>query len=194
MIQKLLLQELYTDRGKSMMEIANHLGCSANAVDYWMRKHKIPKRTISDAVYIKNNPDGDPFVIPTIKTLDQAELYGLGIGLYWGEGTKANKWAVRLGNTDPELLKAFKRFLVELFEIDPIDLRYGLQIFTDINQEGALNYWYSQLEATPEQFYKVHVTISGSLGTYRHKSQYGVVTLYYHNKKLRDILVGMLPR
>ncbi len=194
MIQKSILQELYGEDGKSMAEIASRLGCSANTVDYWMRIHKIPKRSISDAIYMKHNPDGDPFIMPKIQTMQQAELYGLGIGLYWGEGTKANKYAVRLGNTDPELLKMFKRFLVELFGINPQDLRYSLQIFTDIDQKEALRYWYEQLEAIPSQFYKVHVTISGSIGTYRKKSQYGVVTIYYHNKKLRDILVKMLPR
>jgi hypothetical protein len=44
------------------------------------------------------------------------------------------------------------------------------------------------------QFMRPTVTISGSIGIYRRKSQYGVVTVMYHNIKLRDVLVGMLPR
>jgi len=151
------------------------------------------RRTISDAIYQKHNPNGDPFAIKPIKTKADAELFGMGLGLYWGEGTKASKYAVALGNTDPELLKTFIRYLVSLFAVEQDRLKFGLQIFTDINPNEALAYWCEKLDAKPSQFYKIHVTISGSLGTYRKKSRYGVVTVYFHNKKLRDILVSMLP-
>jgi hypothetical protein len=118
----------------------------------------------------------------------------VGIGLYWGEGNKANKYAVRLGNTDPELIKVFMKFLVEIFDVKVNDMRFQLQTFTDIDTETALHYWTKVLKVDKSQFYKVHVTISGSIGTYKKRSKYGVVTVYYHNKKLRDILVEMLPR
>jgi hypothetical protein len=87
----------------------------------------------------------------------------------------------------------FMRFLIELFGVDKDDLRFSLQIFSDIDPEEALMYWTHELGADRSQFYKPTVTISGSLGTYR-RSLYGVVTINYLNKKLRDILVGMLPR
>lgn len=111
-----------------------------------------------------------------------------------GEGTKASNSSVRLGNTDPELLKEFMRFLTEICGVPKEKLRFGLQLFTDINSEAALAYWTQQLEVKPSQFYKITVTISGSLGTYRKKSMYGVATIYYHNKRLRDILVNFLPK
>lgn len=176
------------------MEISHKLGCSHNQVVYWMQKHKIARRSISDAIYQQHNPNGDPFHVVFINTLEKAKLYGLGIGLYWGEGTKANKYAVRLGNTDAELLNVFMKFLIELFGVERKDMRFQLQTFTDIDTSEALEYWTRSLSVDKSQFYKVHVTISGSLGTYRKKSKYGVVTVYYHNKHLRDILVEMLPR
>lgn len=194
MIENAVLQRLYTQNKLSMMEIAAVLDCSHHQVVYWMKKYEITRRSISEAVYQKHNPNGDPFTIQPIDTVEKAKLYGIGIGLYWGEGTKANKYAVRLGNTDPELLNTFIRFLIELFDIDKEDLRFGLQIFTDIKQDAALEYWSTALGIHQSQFYKVHVTISGSIGNYRKKSRYGVVTVYYHNKRLRDILVEMLPR
>jgi hypothetical protein len=117
----------------------------------------------------------------------------MGLGLYWGEGTKANKYSIRIGNADPALLRVFTRFLIELFGVSKADMRFSLQIFTDINPQEALEYWTKELAVNPSQFYKIIVTISGSLGTYRKKSPYGVVTLYYNNKKLRDIIMGMLP-
>jgi hypothetical protein len=177
-----------------MMEISNELGCSHNQVAYWMNKHKIERRSISDAIYQQHNPNGDPFCLQVIDTAEKAELYGLGIGLYWGEGNKANKFAVRLGNTDAALLNSFMRFLIEIYNVKREDMRFQLQTFTDIDTETAFNYWTNALSVDRSQFYKVHVTISGSIGTYRNKSKYGVVTVYYHNKRLRDILVEMLPR
>lgn len=192
-IAKDKLKLLYISNGSSMQEIAVELECSVHKVVYWMDRHQIRRRTISEAIYQKHNPNGDPFVVKPIVTMADAELLGMGIGLYWGEGTKANKHSVRLGNTDPALLRKFMEFLIELFGVSKQDMKFGLQIFTDINPEEALAFWTRALEVSPSQFYKIHVTISGSLGTYKRKSSYGVVTVYFHNKKLRDILVGMLP-
>lgn len=191
-MDKLLLTDLYIHQKLSVSQIALKLNCSQNRVDYWLKKYGIPKRTISDAIYTLKHPAGDPFVIVPIDTIEKAQLFGLGIGLYWGEGTKASKHAVRLGNSDPNLIKTFMRFLEILYEVPREDLKFGLQLFTDCNIEEGMKYWLTQLGVKRSQFYKVHVTISGSIGTYRKKSQHGVVTLYYHNSHLRDILVNHL--
>lgn len=176
-----------------MQEIADELQCSVNRVVYWMRRHGIKRRTWSEATYRKRNPDGDPFKLKLPKTMQEAKLYGLGVGLYWGEGTKSNKHSIRLGNTDPKLLLAFIDFLETFFEIKREDLKFELQIFTDIDKNEALDYWINRLGLSSDQFGKPVVTISGSIGTYRKKSQYGVVTVVYHNIKARDHLIGMLP-
>ncbi len=176
-----------------MKEVADLLGCSLHKVKYWMEGHNINIRSISEAVYLKNNPDGDPFRIQLPINLEEAKLFGLGMGLFWGEGTKANKDSVRLGNTDPKLIRRFMDFLIKFFNIQKSDLKFGLQLFTDISKKEALDFWKKYLKIEDNQFYKVIVTKSRSLGTYRKKSKYGVLTVYYHNKKLRDILVRMLP-
>jgi hypothetical protein len=191
MIEKKILSKYYVDEKSSMSEIATRLNCSVNKVVYWMDVYDIKRRSISEAIYQKHNPNGDPFKVKPIHTQSDAQLLGLGIGLYWGEGTKSNKHSIRLGNTDPALLNVFIRFLTNLFAVKRDDLRFGLQIFTDINPQEALQYWTQSLNVKPSQFYKIIVTISGSLGTYRKKSLYGVVTVHYHNKMLRDIIVGM---
>ena len=106
-INKDALSKYYLEEKKSVCEIARILGKSETGINYWMNKYKIKKRTISDAVYIKNNPKGDPFKIKTPNNLYLAELKGLGLGLYWGEGNKANKNSVKIANTDSELIKKF---------------------------------------------------------------------------------------
>lgn len=100
----------------------------------------------------------------------------MGIGLYWGEGNKANKYSVRLGNTDPELINIFIKFLVELFGVDKEKLKFGLQLFSDTDPENTLAFWTQFLGVKPSQFYKITVTISGSIGTYRHKNTNGVLS------------------
>lgn len=194
MIAKTKLEELYLNKKLSMMETSKLLGCSPHRVVYWMDRHNIARRSISEAVYQRSNPNGDPFGFKKPETTKKYMLMGLGLGLYWGEGTKSSKHAVRLGNTDPELLKMFMSFLILIFQVDKDALRFGLQVFTDIDTEEALEYWTRKLDVSREQFYKPTVTISGSIGTYRVKSKYGVVTLHFNNKKLRDIIVELLPR
>ena len=118
----------------------------------------------------------------------------MGIGLYWGEGTKANKNTVRLGNSDPIILRTFIKFLITFFRIDKKDLRFHLHTFTDANLQEVKNYWKKELKIKDKQFYKPTVTITGKLGNYRKKSEYGVLTVYYANTKLRNILIGLLPK
>ena len=194
MIEKEVLEKLYFKDGKSMKDIAKQLGCSQHKVEYWMQKHILKIRTISDAVYLKNNPNGDPFKFVPPKNAKETELFGLGLGLYWGEGTKADKGAVRLGNSDFMLIEKFIEFLVEIFSIRHSDLKFGLQLFNDVSTVEALDFWRKKLKIDKSQFYKTVITKSRAKGTYRKKSKYGVLTVYYHNRKLRDLLVGMLPR
>ncbi len=186
------LSKIYLS-GLSMADIARLNKVSVHKVVYWMDQYKIIRRTRSEATYVKKHPNGDPFKFNPPNSLARAKLLGIGLGLYWGEGTKANKTSIRLGNTDPGVIKTFVDFLVKIFSINRSDLKFGLQIFTDIDEKEALSYWLAQLGVERKQFYKTTITISGSLGTYRHKCKYGVVTVHYHNKKLRDILIALLP-
>ena len=184
---------MYVGQKKSVSEIAKIFGCSENRINYWLAKEGIKKRSISEAIYIKHNPNGDPFRFILPKNVDEAVLFGMGLGLYWGEGTKANKTCVRLGNSDAALLNVFIDFLIKFFHIKKEDLRFHLHVFTDIDLNEAYGYWIKKLKIKKEQFYKPIITKTGKLGTYRKKSKYGVVTVYYSNKKLRDLLIGNLP-
>jgi hypothetical protein len=184
------LTNLYLKDRRSVAEIANIKSCSQNKVNYWLIKHQIKKRSIADAVYIKHNPNGDPFLVSKPTTRESAVLYGVGLGLYWGEGTKSSVHSVRLGNTDPKLIKTFILFLEKFYSIDRKKLRFGLQIFSDINPAQAVRFWKNELGVETSQFYKPLVSVIRKPGTYKKKSEYGVVTIYFNNKKMRDLLCG----
>lgn len=190
------LEDLYIKKRLSVFEISKLFKCSAHKINYWIHKFDIPKRSIADAIYIKNNPNGDPFSIKKIKTIEDAILWGLGVGLYWGEGNKKSKDSVRLGNTDPALIRKFLEFMVKILGVNKNKIRFGLQIFSDMSKSEVMKFWLGQLKkfnVKKEQFYKVIITPARSLGTYREKSKYGVLTIYFANTKLKKILYNMLP-
>lgn len=180
----------YLEQKKSVAEIAQTYGCSEHKVNYWLDKHGISKRSISEAIYAKRNPHGDPFLFRGPRNKRDAFLYGLGVGLYWGEGNKKNKLSVRLGNTDPLLIKKFIQFMTEVYLIETSKLRFWLQIFGDMSEKETLNFWIKTLNISRNQFSKTTVTPSGGVGTCREKTTHGVLSVYFHNKKLRDSIVG----
>lgn len=186
------LRSLYLDYKQSAKEVSATLLCSENKVNYWLKKYGIPKRSVSEAIYVKANPEGDPFSLQKPRNTEEAFLYGLGIGLYWGEGTKANKHTIRLGNTDPRLIKKFIEFLKKVYRIDQHKLKFGLQIFSDMSPKKAQEFWMKKLNANEKQFQKVVVTPTRGVGNYRNKTKHGVLTAYFNNKKLRDIIVGTI--
>lgn len=193
-IPRAILVRWYREKGKSMPEVARILQCSPHKVKYWLEKYEIPRRRYSEALYLKNNPDGDPFQFVSPRSIEEAKLFGLGLGLYWGEGTKASKNSIRLGNTDPLLIKKFIEFLVRIFHVRKEDMRFSLQVFSDMSPDVAMDFWVKHLKIKRGQFYKTTVTRSGSIGTYRKKSQYGVLTLYYQNSHLRKLIGDLLPK
>jgi hypothetical protein len=193
MLARKELLRLYVVKGLSVSAIAKRIGCSQHKVNYWLAKSGIPKRSISDALYKRWNPKGDPFSIRQPQSIQEAILYGIGIGLYWGEGTKASKTSVRLGNSNPALIRTFVTFLVRFYRIDSRRLRFGLQVFGDMRPETALRYWMKYLRVPRSQFYpSIVVTPHRGIGNYRQKTKYGVVTIYFNNRKLRDILCNAI--
>ena len=189
-ISKQTISDLYLKNGKSMKEIAEILHISLHKVTYWMGKYKILRRSKSDATYIKRNPDGDPFLFHPPQTVTEGILVGLGLGIYWGEGTKASSDSVRVGNTDPDLLRVFIRYLEKIYGIKREKIHFGLQIFSDTSPNEAVLFWSKKLNIKKTQFQKtIVVTPSRGRGTYKKKMKYGVLTVYVHNKKLRNALI-----
>lgn len=194
MIAKKTLEYMYISNNLSMNQIANNLGVSLSTVDWWMRKHEIRRRSRSGANYVLYNPDGDPFKINALNTPYLNQLYGVGIGLYWGEGNKANKNSVRIGNTDSKMILKFIEFLTKIYSIDTTKLRFSIQTFDDTSIQEVEEYWQYALGFDNTYFTKTTVSKSGLFGNYTKKSKYGVLTLNFHNTKLRNILVDALPK
>ena len=189
---KELLTDLYLTQSLSAKIISGKLDCSENKINYYLKKYGIPKRTISEAIYTKHNPKGDPFRFKNIVKPEDHFLFGLGLGLYWGEGNKKNKNAVRLGNTDPELIASFIQFLERIYEVDRKKLHFSLQVFSTMNPEQALSFWARKLKVSSKQFYKIVITPPRGKGTYGKKIEHGVLTVHFNNTKLRNIIMAKI--
>lgn len=192
-----MLRKLYFQDGLSVPQIAKRLACSQHRVNHWIARHGLRKRSISDALYRRHNPNGDPFSVRSPSTIEAALLFGLGLGLYWGEGNKKNPSSIRLGNTDPLLINKFVLFLRDMLGVSTQKLRFGLQIFSDMDVARARSFWLRNLanfRISKNQFQSPVVTPARSLGTYRQKTQWGVLTVYCSNIKLKRILDEILAK
>lgn len=179
-------------KGLSSLEISKKIGFSESKINYWLKKLKIAKRSISEAIYLKNNPNGDPFKIKKSLTPQEYKLLGMGLGLYWGEGSKKGVYNVRLSNTDPKLIKKFLEFLIKICQINQDKLKFWLQIFNDADPQKALSFWCRELNIKPDKFFKITITPSRGSGTYKNKYRFGVLTVYFGNIKLKNQLLSML--
>jgi len=177
------LQKLYVG-GKSMAEISLLLHFSLHTVVYWMQKYGIKRRNHSEATYLKENPHGDPFVIKKSLTSDDTLLFGLGMGIYLGEGNKVEKNSLRVSNTNPLILRLFLRFLFTICRFDKKRLSASIVCFNDTDPNTARAYWSGQLQISPAKFGKITQIPPQGKGTYKRKSKYGVCTVQANNMKL----------
>ena len=172
-ITKDLLASLYLS-GLSMMDIAQKYNVSHHIIAYHMEKFGIKRRSINDALYKKHNPKGDPFKIKLPASASEAKLFGLGLGIYWGEGNKADKYSVRIGTTDPEMILIFRQFMKTFCGIAPEKFKYSLMCFKDTKPVDAKNYWIKILHLQNHQIGKVTNLKPLGKGRYKKVSQYQV--------------------
>lgn len=193
LLTKQTLIKLYS-KGMSLTGISNHLHCSIHKVTYWMRKYGIPRRSRSDAVYIQANPQGNPFHIHYPQTPSKYVLYGLGLGIYWGEGTKGINYPVRVTNSDPCIIRTFRMFLLSICHVDLTRIRYSIVAFNDSNIHTVQSYWSKQLKISPDKFGKIVQIPTQGKGTYRKKSQFGVCSITVGNTKLKIWIMDELKK
>ncbi len=151
-----------------------------------MQKYQIARRSRSDAAYIQANPTGDPFKIKTTLSLEESKLFGIGLGIYWGEGEKVSKHYVRVANTDSKLIKTFRKFLRDICQLEERKISYSIICFNDSNINKVKTYWSNQLSVFPEKFGKIVQIPTQGKGTYKRKSEFGVCTITASNMKLKS--------
>lgn len=182
------------ESGCSAKEVAKEMGFSENKVNYWLNKLGIKKRSISDAIYLKANRDGDPFKVDLNVEINNPILYGLGVGLYSGEGEKVSRHHVRVANGDFRVILSFRRFLREVCKLREEKIRYSIVCFNDSNTAEVERYWLKKLELKGKVFGKIVQVPSQGRGTYRRKSVNGVCTITVSNVKLKSWIMEQINK
>lgn len=191
-MNKEILENFYLTKKLSVSQVAKKFSCSENKINYWLARYKIKKRTISEAIYQYKNPKGDPFSFKYPRSSSEIFLFGLGLGLFWGEGSKRSTHSLRLSNSDPVLVRKFIDFLVSIYNIDRKKLRFQLQIYDDLDLNKSVNFWAKILSVKKSQFFKTTILERRGNGTYLTKMKHGVVILYFSNIKLRNLICSQI--
>jgi len=80
-----------------------------------------------------------------IQKLSKRELWLIGIALYWAEGAKQRgthiSERVRLGNSDPNLILIFLKWLKEICSVTDEEICVRLYIHRTGDEKRALKYW-----------------------------------------------------
>ncbi|MGW3394010.1 hypothetical protein [Streptomyces hydrogenans] len=157
-------------QGMTYDQIQVELGCSKSSISLWVRDLPKPecKRTPEEASEIARRGweatlrrreeerqavkraahDG-------IGALSERELFLLGVGLYWAEGTKdkphARRERVVFVNSDPGMVRVFTAWL-DLLGV-PVERRtYSLMIHETADVPAAELYWAGLLDVDPTRF------------------------------------------
>lgn len=102
-------------------------------------------------------------------------MLGLGLGLYWGEGAKNRN--TELSNSDPGILKIFKKWLSDFFPLDYNDLAVNVQHYNPELDEQIIEYWSQELDITKFNFNKSLFNISQSSKKKRKTLPYGTARI-----------------
>lgn len=145
-------------QGMTYDQIQVELGCSKSSISLWVRDLPKPApRTREEASAIAKR--GWEVILQRreqerrevkcaaqdkIGSLSQRELFLLGVGLYWAEGTKdkphARRERVAFVNSDPGMIQVFLAWLA-LMDIAPTRLRFHVMIHESADVSSAERYW-----------------------------------------------------
>ncbi|GAB1336075.1 hypothetical protein ACE1SV_26650 [Streptomyces sp. E-15] len=159
-------------RGWTYDGIEAELGCSRSSVSLWVRDLPRPehRRTPGQAAAIARKGWEERLRVRdeerrrakedarrSIGELSPRELFLVGVGLYWAEGSKDKPYDRRENvvfvNSDPAMITVFLAWL-DLLQVERERLRFGLMIHENADVRGAERYWAGLVGADASAFYK----------------------------------------
>ncbi|MGC5563949.1 hypothetical protein ACPYPG_14035 [Streptomyces sp. FR-108] len=159
-------------QGWTYDRIQAELGCSKSSISLWVRDLPKPEprytpdghRALMNAgltqLRAAQNREREATkqaAASNIGRLSDRELFVLGIGLYWAEGTKDKPYDrrenVTFVNSDPGMIKVFLRWL-DLLGVERHRLRFHVMIHETADAAAAEQYWANLVDAAPNMFNK----------------------------------------
>ncbi|MGK5547869.1 hypothetical protein ACSNOH_24470 [Streptomyces sp. URMC 127] len=144
--------------GRTYDEIVAELGVSKSSVSLWVRDLPRPERRAREHCRVMAEARWAPIrearelerretkriAAQEIGTLSDRELFLVGVGLYWAEGTKSKPHRpsdrVTFVNSDPGMVSFYLAWL-RLLGVDESRLRFHVMIHESADIAGAERFW-----------------------------------------------------
>ncbi len=180
---------LYRNENLSVMHIAGIFSVSWYQIEKILRKNKISKRSIPDAITSHNiTKYGLKKFLPRKYLSQKDELLKVaGVMLYSGEGTK-RRGTVALSNSNPDIIKVFMKFLHRICGVQKDRIHATIHMYEDHTYSELIKFWSGVTQIPYTQFYKPYLHIRKK-GTYRSLSKYGTISIQYSDKKLHTLIL-----
>lgn len=183
-----LVKKLYYEDGLDMKSIAVKLHVSIDAVCYFMRRHKLKRRTPSQSNRINFLKKELSFNIRTSLNNDQKILKTIGTILYLCEGYKTEKSSgIDFANSDVETIVVFMRFLREICGVTEKRLRVLLYCYANQDSNELVHFWSEKTNIPKEQFSKPYIRHKYEIAKLD-KMPYGLVHIRYADKRLLAVI------
>ncbi|MBU1255434.1 hypothetical protein KKE74_01450 [Patescibacteria group bacterium] len=177
--EKIKAEEL-RKQGQSIKEIAKKLKVSKGSVSLWCRDIKLTKKQIKklEQRMIKGGHKGrlkgakvmkerrlerikclKKEALKEIGSINKRDLFVIGIGLYWGEGSKTDN-KISFHNSDPMIIKFIMRWFKECFQL-PKERFTAYVIINEIHKnrlDKVEKYWSKITKIPSNQFRKTVLT------------------------------------
>lgn len=189
-----MVARMYIEDGLSVDQISKRLGVSFWKVRYILKKKKVVKRSISEAITNLNITKfgKQPFCLRRELSRWDSNLKLAGIMLYWGEGSKTGN-EVGFSNSNPEMIKLFLLFLRRICGVEEKRIRPMIHMYPDQNKDYLEGFWSAVTKIDKKMFYRTYIH-DGKPGTYKNKSKYGTVGIKYSDKKLLKLILGWIDK
>lgn len=193
--------------GASIKSIARTLGVSPGSVSSWCvginlspeQREKLDhahgdalqrSNTEKSAKHSRIRQDAKDYGSAMVGGLSDRDRFILGVGLYWGEGSKG-RHEVRLTNMDPIMLHGFIRWLA-LLGVPPRELKVRVDVSPSHDKGSTAKWWAGNLAVDISQVV-VYQRVSP---TSKHKTTrpdyHGVASVSLNNTVVQSRILGML--
>jgi hypothetical protein len=189
--------------GKSYSQIKSELGISKSTLSEWLRAFPLSRDQINQ---LRGNSEiriekyrqtmlhkreiklkqyfNEEYkkIIP----LSEREILIAGLFLYWGEGSKAQRYTVSINNTDPSVMKFALYWMINSLKIPLTKIRVNLHLYSDMSIEDAIKYWSHQLKIPESSFLKPYIKKSTRTSIDQKGFGRGTCGLCIHNTVLQE--------
>ncbi|MEX0910347.1 MAG: helix-turn-helix domain-containing protein [Candidatus Paceibacterota bacterium] len=145
---------------------------------------KLNKLKRLEEVYFKTKLD--------IGILNDRDVFLGGLFLYWAEGYKTAPYTTAVGNTDPDMLKFFIKWL-KVVDAPLYKIKVRIHMYQDMKKEEVIGYWKSQLNLPASCFGQVYIKTSKLSGlSYKNGFGHGTCNIIIHNRDLNEYVLTAL--